>query len=102
MDDFHRLFGHPATAEAQANGRVNLIGEHTDYNGGFVLPTLIPQHTRVWLAPRDNVTFRAASVNISLEPATFNLGAETPRGDWLDYIQGVTRTLRDIGHVLRG
>ena len=40
---FDRLFGRPASVTASAPGRVNLIGEHTDYNGGFVLPTAIPQ-----------------------------------------------------------
>jgi galactokinase len=46
---FQRLFGQPPTVEAQAPGRVNLLGEHTDYNDGFVLPTTIPQMTTVQL-----------------------------------------------------
>src|SRR2546423_216284 len=46
MDEFEKLFGRSPVAQAEARGRVNLIGEHTDYNGGFVLPALIPQKTR--------------------------------------------------------
>src|SRR5262245_51800201 len=102
MDDFERLFGRPATAEAQAFGRVNLIGEHTDYNGGFVLPTLIPQHTDIRLAPREDATVRVASLSLSPQPVAFQLGFEARQGDWLDYVQGVTQTLRAQGHRLRG
>ena len=40
---FQQLFGGPPDVVAEAHGRVNLIGEHTDYNGGYVLPTPIPQ-----------------------------------------------------------
>ncbi|RPJ85244.1 MAG: galactokinase family protein, partial [Acidobacteria bacterium] len=42
-DSFRRMFGREPDFCADAPGRVNLIGEHTDYNGGFVLPTVIPQ-----------------------------------------------------------
>jgi galactokinase len=51
MDSFQQLFGFPAKASGKASGRVNLLGEHTDYNDGFVLPTAIPQQTTVLLAP---------------------------------------------------
>ena len=49
--DFVSVFQAPATHWAAAPGRVNLIGEHTDYNDGYVLPTVIPQLTRVALPP---------------------------------------------------
>lgn len=60
---FEELFGRPFTIAARAPGRVNLIGEHTDYNSGFVLPTTIPQHTIVQLAPSENDVVRAWSYN---------------------------------------
>jgi galactokinase len=79
---------------AAAPGRVNLIGEHTDYNGGFVLPMAIPQQTRVELVPRiEQPHVNARSTN-AVESGTFVLGQEQRRGDWLDYVQGVTWALR--------
>ena len=51
---FGQLFGQPAMTLASAPGRVNLIGEHTDYNDGLVLPTAIPQRTWVQLALADD------------------------------------------------
>jgi galactokinase len=102
MHDFMTLFGRPPAVAADAPGRVNLIGEHTDYNGGFVLPTAIPQRTRVELAPRDDDVVRVASTAVGDGQLTFSLGAERPGRGWLDYVQGVTRLLRAGGHDLRG
>src|SRR5438105_9179201 len=88
----------PASAvRATAPGRVNLIGEHTDYNGGFVLPTTIPQQTRVELWPRADTTVQARTAN-SGGMGEYLLGHEQPRGDWLDYVQGLTWALRDAGY----
>jgi galactokinase len=50
---FAEKFGYPATHVIQAPGRVNLIGEHTDYNDGFVLPCAIDYQTVISCAPRD-------------------------------------------------
>ena len=85
---------------AAAPGRVNLIGEHTDYNGGFVLPTAIPQQTRVELRRRAGRTVHVAQRRRQPTPAAFALGEERPRGDWLDYVQGVTWALRRDGFAL--
>src|SRR4028119_183840 len=49
MMDFQQIFGAAPETQASAPGRVNLLGEHTDYNDGFVLPTAIPQSTTVHL-----------------------------------------------------
>jgi galactokinase len=87
---------------ATAPGRVNLIGEHTDYNGGFVLPTAIPQQTRVSLTPSSGRSVAARSANADVA-GTYILGEEQHRGDWVDYVQGVTWALRDAGFgELRG
>jgi galactokinase len=103
MHEFAILFGHPPTVNADAPGRVNLIGEHTDYNGGFVLPTAIPQRTRIDLAPRADDIVRAASTARDSDAAqTFLFGGEAPGRGWLDYVQGVTRLLRAGGHAVHG
>jgi galactokinase len=87
----------------EAPGRVNLIGEHTDYNGGYVLPVTIPQRTRVEIALREDRAVRAWSASFPEEEAReYSIGAETPGRGWLDYIQGITWALRKEGFRLRG
>lgn len=89
---------------AEAPGRVNLIGEHTDYNGGFVLPTVIPRRTRVTLVPRTDRKVGVWSANIGAEGERqdYLLGQETPGRGWVDYVQGITWALRDEGYTLGG
>ncbi len=95
---FAERFGTAPSVRADAPGRVNLIGEHTDYNGGFVLPTAIPQRAAVYLAPRRDRTVRAASLDADDDGAvhTYVLGEETPGRGWLDYVQGATRLLQEV------
>jgi galactokinase len=89
----------PPAVVATAPGRVNLIGEHTDYNGGFVLPTAIPQHTRVELSRRSDTTVTARSANAQPE-ATYQLGNEAAAHQWFDYVQGITWAVQHAGHSL--
>lgn len=100
---FESLFGRAPEVFADAPGRVNLIGEHTDYNGGFVLPAAIPQRARVALARRDDEVVQVCSANIAGGArVTYVLGEERPTQGWLDYVQGVTRALGAAGHRFRG
>jgi len=100
---FSDLFGRDPEIRADAPGRVNLIGEHTDYSGGFVLPLAIPQRTRVELGLRSEPLVRAWSASVQEEEILeYRIGAEEPGHGWLDYVQGVTEVLRLAGHKLRG
>jgi galactokinase len=99
-DEFRRLFGRAPDVVTSAPGRVNLIGEHTDYNDGFVLPAAIPRRTHVELALRDDDRVRVASREVRGRPLEYRLGEEQRRGRWLDYVQGITHVLAD--RPLRG
>ena len=100
---FADLFGRSPEVRADAPGRVNLIGEHTDYSGGFVLPLAIPQRTRVELAKRDDLRVRAWSANVREEDVEeYELGGESRSHGWLDYVQGVTQVLQRGEHQIRG
>lgn len=82
---------------ATAPGRVNLLGEHTDYNDGLVLPTAIPQRTTVTLARRPDDVVRVASTAFPGEaPREFRLGREARTGGWVDYVQGCTQALATV------
>jgi galactokinase len=101
---FADLFGRPADLTAEAPGRVNLIGEHTDYSEGFVLPAVIPHRTVVALGRRSDRRVRAVSLTgrpPGRPPADYQIGAERPTGTWVDYLQGVTAVLAASGHAQR-
>ncbi|MCA1635313.1 MAG: galactokinase [Acidobacteria bacterium] len=100
---FHELFGREPRL-FRAPGRVNLIGEHTDYNGGFVLPLAIERETLVAAAVREDRRIVAHSLNLD-ERAGFDLdepGGGGRRGIWLDYVEGMARSLESRGARLRG
>jgi galactokinase len=104
MIEFQQRFGRSPDVSADAPGRVNLIGEHTDYNGGFVLPTAIPQRSRVELALRSDRTVRmfTTACEDNGQVQQYDLGTEARGRGWLDYVQGVTWLLRSEGHELTG
>jgi galactokinase len=85
LTSFEAVFNRSAEVTAQAPGRVNLLGEHTDYQGGFVLPCAIPQQTTVALARNGGGTHRLHSVNLA-RTLEVPLG-ETGR-DFAPYVTG--------------
>ncbi|HEY6404072.1 MAG TPA: galactokinase family protein, partial [Blastocatellia bacterium] len=105
--EFHRLYGRDASVY-RAPGRVNLIGEHTDYNDGFVMPAAIGYSTWVALAPRNDRKLSIYSENFS-ESVEFDLSGISGSGagprsttHWSDYVCGVAVILEQAGYPLRG
>lgn len=100
---FSAAFGHEPTLVVAAPGRVNLIGEHTDYNQGFVLPVAIELHVVMAVAPRPDgrVVLHASNLGADTE---FSLDA-VDRDDeqrWSNYQRGVAAQLQEMGYSLAG
>ena len=87
----------------RAPGRVNLIGEHTDYNDGFVFPAAIDRDTVVAARPREGSIISAYSINLKKE-GSFDLAhpGEIRKGYWLNYVEGTARVLARKGFKIGG
>ncbi|WP_242905946.1 galactokinase [Actinomadura terrae] len=101
---FAELFGRSPEGVWHAPGRVNLIGEHTDYNDGFVLPFALPQGVSVTAARRDDGVVEVASrqagggiVRASVDGGTVDSEGWPPDRAWAAYPVGVARVLREHG-----
>jgi galactokinase len=102
VEVFARRFGGPPVWLARAPGRVNLVGEHTDYNEGFVLPMAIDR--AAWIAFRPRPDGRVHLFSLQFGEATeFDLGGLSKTGPaWAQYVKGVAWSLREDGQALRG
>jgi galactokinase len=100
--EFTRLYGHAPTGVWSAPGRVNLIGEHTDYNDGYVLPFALPFRIAVAAQPREDGLFSVTTVGDDARPQRAELvpvdalepGSVT---GWAAYPSGVSWVLRQVG-----
>ncbi|MDY0748459.1 galactokinase [Paucibacter sp. R3-3] len=102
---FQTAFGAAPATFVQAPGRVNLIGEHTDYNDGFVLPCAIDYGTVIAGSRRDDLTVRVCAADYSNAVDEFRLDQPiVPRDDalWANYVRGVVKMLLQRGYPLRG
>ncbi len=101
---FRELYQQPAEAMAAAPGRVNLIGEFTDYNDGFVLPASLEFRTCVLFRKRADRKVVVQSLNYPGEKDTFSLDDPIVPGDsqWGNYIRAVAFVLARKGHQLAG
>ena len=84
---FKEIFKQKAEIIQSAHARVNLIGEHTDYTGGFVLPTLLKFKTTLEIAKNDQEQYQVYSEHFK-EKKTFNNFIKSKNNDWIDYIKG--------------
>ncbi len=96
-------FGKAPSVIARAPGRVNLIGEHTDYNHGFVLPMAIERETLILATERDDGALNAYAANFDDTAQAF-LGAwdRNPDHPWMDYVLGVALELSKKRRLLSG
>ena len=101
LEEFSSRFQTTPALYASA-GRINLIGEHTDYNGGFVLPGAIDKVIMAAIAPNDTDKVRVFAVDIN-EEATFGLNEdEAPTQSWANYIFGICREILKRGSIVKG
>ncbi len=101
---FQEKFSQAPDIYVSSPGRVNLIGEHTDYNNGFVLPCALQYKTHILATKRDDSLIKAYSLQYLDQPEEFDLNAEITHGDWAwgDYLRGVAKELLGQGHQLTG
>ena len=96
---FLQQTGRPPSGVWAAPGRVNLIGEHTDYNEGFVMPFALPQAVTIAAGPRSDGTWQATSLDRPGATASFAAADLRPgMAGWQAYLAGVVWALADAGH----
>ncbi len=95
-DGFLRAFGERAVFGARAPGRVNWIGEHTDYEEGLVLPSAIDRDTTVWVGPLQEPRWIVESQGFGR--AEIDLADLRPGRGWIDYLEGVAFAFQESGH----
>ncbi|MGW1270805.1 galactokinase [Streptomyces sp. NPDC002491] len=103
-EDFVELYGAEPDGVWAAPGRVNLIGEHTDYNDGFVMPFALPQTAVAAVSRREDGRLRLHSSDIEGGVVELEVDSLTPGSDdgWASYPAGVVWALRDAGHPVAG
>ncbi|MFK0140816.1 galactokinase [Streptomyces murinus] len=101
---FAELYGARPQGVWAAPGRVNLIGEHTDYNDGFVMPFALPHQALAAVSRRDDGLLRLHSADMAGGVVELRLDALAPGGDptWTAYPAGVVWALREAGHPVTG
>ncbi|ENR5392299.1 galactokinase [Providencia rettgeri] len=102
---FEKTFGYQPEIYVQAPGRVNIIGEHTDYNDGFVLPCAIDYQTMTAAAKRDDRIIRVVAADYHNECDEFSLDSDItflPEKMWANYIRGVVKFLLQRGFSFNG
>jgi galactokinase len=94
---FRRHHGQAAAVLARAPGRVNLIGEHTDYNDGFVLPAAIDRGTWVAAGPRDDAQVHVTALDWDEATDCFDARQPAHAGGWRDHVRGTLSQIEPLG-----
>ena len=100
---FAEIFGPKETTQYFSPGRINLIGEHTDYNGGHVFPASITYGTYGVAAPREDTKVLVYSTNFEdIGVITFDLNdlAYAKKDNWANYVKGMVLKLKEAGHTI--
>jgi galactokinase len=106
LEAFATTYGPGEVILFRAPGRVNLIGEHTDYNHGFVLPVALDKDILLLARPRSDSVVRLSNLEADFPPFSFTASPSVspgPTGDWGDYAKGAARELsRQLARDLTG
>ena len=104
-EKFTALFGDGATANYFSPGRINLIGEHTDYNGGYVFPAAISIGTFGVARKRADSLVKVYSLNFEtvgvIEFSLENELVNTPEANWGNFVKGYLLKLKEAGHAIQ-
>ncbi len=101
VEAFRSRYGTLPQFVSRAPGRVNLIGEHTDYNDGFVMPFALPHSTWIAFSPRTDNIVELHSLDFN-QTASFSLSNFSKSSGWIDYVKGVAWALQQHGQTLNG
>jgi len=106
LEAFARIYGAGPVLVFRSPGRVNLIGEHTDYNHGFVMPMALDKDVLIFARPRKDQQVNIANIEDRFGKRHFTISEEIPPkpiGDWANYLQGPAQLLeREHGPGLKG
>ena len=96
-ETFHKYFPGQEPRIFAAPGRINIIGEHTDYNGGFVLPAAIDKALSIAICPNGTGKVHLVAIDRDFEKADFVIGGEQPAEQWASYFYGVVEEMKARG-----
>ena len=100
-ETFYSKYGEEPNKVVESPGRVNIIGEHTDYNNGFVLPMAIDRHIKIAFRPRNDDKIKLQSIGFDSEINCF-IHDDKFVGDWQDYVKSVCWVLTKNNYDLKG
>ncbi len=105
IEEFKKHFQYEPTMRSYAPGRVNLIGEHTDYNDGFVMPCAIKFGTAIAAAKNNTNKMRILAVDVHGQTDEFEISKDLQKHEsklWSNYLRGVTKLICEKGHKVEG